>query len=342
MKTTLPKKLQIDMDDDGDFDKNDSKLIYDVMEDYYMDCVLRGFGCSDKKETSSERASLSHSKDYTQVINKLHNAKQIDDYLKKHKKYLTKEQETDFKEAKKKFMSKQDSKGLHSKNGVYNKDRQKLHKKIIDSIVKIHNPRTEKNPVVIFLAGLPGSGKSTIVKSMNLKNYIVLDADEIKKRIPEFAKHSGISRAMITHNESSDIIQQLVTYSIHKKFNVLIDGTMKNYRKASKIITHANKKGYEVIVKATQLPTLKALDRNIKRFKSGGKDARYVPESIVLGAGKVYNQGLHKIKKHPGVSSYEIYDTDVEKGKNPKLIEKSKRKQKENLSSSQMCEMINS
>lgn len=80
-------------------------------------------------------------------------------------------------------------------------------------------------PEVIFMVGLPCSGKSTYINNNNLDDYVVVSSDDVIDRI---AAEKGI-----THNQAFHDFNKRATYEMHKNFeaaikdkkNIIIDRT---------------------------------------------------------------------------------------------------------------------
>jgi len=76
------------------------------------------------------------------------------------------------------------------RTAVYTQERQKLHKQIIRELImsQVTKHAINENPcVLITLGGRPGSGKSSCFRDVVYdNNFIVLDPDEIKAKLPEY------------------------------------------------------------------------------------------------------------------------------------------------------------
>jgi predicted ABC-type ATPase len=322
-----------DMDNDGDIDFEDVVIAFKNMQDTWENNVYLGIKGNKEKEYFEtfeaylERTQLNKGElDYVQVNKDLHNNMKIAEIDKKYKNLLTKDELKALKTYSIQYKKHKDSKGTFTnKKGIYTSERKKLHKKIVDKFLSLKT--ASKNPKVIFLAGVGGSGKSTLLKAKGYskKDYVIVDADNIKTKLPEFNKYPSHSRAMMVHEESGDVAQEVLKYAILKKINLIVDGTMKNTATAKKTIRMAKKRGYTTELLATQLPTHKALERNNLRYLRGNeKDKRLVPPAIVKSMGTAVNKSIHTLKKD--FDKYEIYNTDVKIGDDPILIERSEKK----------------
>ena len=303
--------------------KSDIFRMYQEMSDYYQTCISNGF----EQDRLVERAALKKSTlKVLDVIENLHRESDIQKVIEANKNILTEEEYRILKDANKRRKLGDDTKGANQKGGFYSKSRLSLHKKIISEFLA--GVPSQRNPTVLFLAGVGGSGKSTTLKAMgiNKHKYVIIDADKIKEKLPEFTKESSLQRAAVTHDESSDIAQKLTEAAVNKKVNLIIDGTMKNIQKAKIMLNKAKRKGYTTEMIGTQLPTHKAMERNIKRYIDEKDDMkkRFVPLEVIKTMGKDVNKAILTLK--PEFDKYTLYNTDVPEGEKPKVIEKSRKR----------------
>ena len=308
---------------------------FEENDDYFYQKVLEGFGgetddnnlvVKEYMEFLERKTNNKKHTDLDKILKKLHNPKEIEKFIKKNEKILSDEDEAYLRAEE--LKSSKTTKEMHSKNGKYSSARRTVHNMIIKRL--LNKGAKEKEPVVIFMAGLGGSGKGSIkgpiLKGMGLSNKIInVDPDEIKYMLPDYKKIKGVLRAAKTHEESSDIAKKVVTMAVNQKYNLIIDGTMKNMSRTKKILMEAKKKGYRTIMRATQLPTHKAMERNVARYKGAKNkdDARLVPLEIIEKMGKDVNKSIHALKHT--FDDYRVYDTDVPMGDKPILIEKGKK-----------------
>ena len=210
---------------------------------------------------------------------------------------------------------------LHSNsNGTYKRAREEKHEKILDGIFKDSErakPKNGEKPTVIFLGGRGGSGKSKFNGLVyDEKNYIVLDADEIKKQIEEYRGYNAFE----VHEESSDILNRAIKIARRKGLNIVLDATMKTLSSTEQKIKSFADDGYNVEMYYMHLPREKAAERAIGRFM--GNNGRYVPLEILLGM-KENEENFDKLKKY--ASKWAFYNNDVaSKEDEPILVDKSK------------------
>ena len=206
--------------------------------------------------------------------------------------------------------------------GHYDKNRIGLHKKILNDIFmheKDARPKDGAKPKFIMLGGRGGSGKSKfgedgVAKVYDKKNYIVLDADEIKKSLPEYKGYNAFE----VHEESSDILKKAMKIARLKGLNVVLDGTMSGFKSTKKKLDAFKKSDYDIEMYYMHLPREKSTERAIGRFmKKGG---RFVPLDVLLDM-KDNEANFDKLKSY--ASKWAFYNNDVERGQEPKLIDKS-------------------
>lgn len=204
-------------------------------------------------------------------------------------------------------------------NGKYCKNRLEIHKSILDSIFANSDaakPTEEQQPTFIMLGGRGGSGKTKFSQNGNTKvyekqNYIVLNSDEIKKKLPEYKGFNAFE----VHEESWDILNKGLNLAIKKGLNVVLDGTMSNFSSNEKILKQFSDAGYNIEMYFMYLGRDKAAKRALNRFDYNN---RYVPLNILLNM-KDNEQNFDELKKY--ASKWAFYNNDVELDKDPILVD---------------------
>lgn len=185
-------------------------------------------------------------------------------------------------------------------NGEWTAERKKLHAKIITEIltpekVKACKPKNGEKPKFIMFGGRGGSGKSWFTDKeraakegrevmFDADNYLVLDADELKRHIPEF---NGWNAGEV-HEESSYLNKVIKKAAMAHGLNIIIDGTMNyNPKKPDKVkneMLEAKAKGYSLEAHYMFLPLQDSCIRAFNRFKTknGDYSGRLVPTDIML------------------------------------------------------------
>jgi predicted ABC-type ATPase len=186
----------------------------------------------------------------------------------------------------------------------YRSERLALHQKIIDKYLGIFNSKPKRKvPVVVFMAGGPGSGKSTGMRALDkagiliLRKYTIVDSDAIKELIPEYAdfKKFNMKRAAsLVHSESSYLKDRIYRLGVEKRVNLILDGTLSNYNKYKRVISSLKPLGHSVkiiYVKATLPELLRRVDARAKRT------GRMVPHSFVKKSVKSIEESVSGLEK---------------------------------------------
>ena len=111
--------------------------------------------------------------------------------------------------------------------------------------------------IAIFMIGSPGSGKTTLkeyfVKSINktMKDFINLDPDYIMTQLPKYqqlqkAKETKTQSAAQCYNSSYVINDVLYTMAQNQNYNIILDGTGKEYKWTSGQIENLYYLGYTI------------------------------------------------------------------------------------------------
>lgn len=208
------------------------------------------------------------------------------------------------------------TKGIHCTQDGYSLERQELHDFIIEKLL-VDAP-TQEIPDSILLGGGAAAGKSA-TSGMYLKVYqeegmpmTYINSDDIKSYIPEYkeALETGNPEAaMMAHDESSDIADQLIERCIVERKQFMYDGTMKSVGKYKKLIQRLKSEDYKVSVVVVDIPVEIAKVRADKRAEVEG---RVVPPHIIEESHTKVAKTFSEIKGD--VDSYVVYDNT---GKEP-------------------------
>jgi predicted ABC-type ATPase len=205
-----------------------------------------------------------------------------------------------------------DSKGMSRK---YTPERSELHNKIIDFFFAGVKP--VDSPVAHMMGGGPASGKSSVIKSGDVKtdsNSVAIDPDMIKKYLPEYLpgvakRDDGI--ASFVHEESSWLGKVLTDKAASGNFNLLIDGTGNtSFESVKSKVEALRKKGFTPDrIRATYVTVdiEEAFKRNDERF---AKTGRKVPTSFVEECHAHVSDIVPKLMQDGTFSELELYDTN--------------------------------
>lgn len=202
--------------------------------------------------------------------------------------------------------------------GTYHKARREMHEKIIKNVVyQSAKPSHGQKPVAILMGGGSASGKSTMRNAVIEKELAkrgikagTVDADEIKKEIPEFEslkKTHPEDAARLVHEESADVGAEMINRLVKDKRHFIYDGTAKSPEKYEKLVKKLKKAGYEVHMYVADVPLEVAKERSDKRAERTG---RKVPHSIIEGSHRGVPKTVEAIKDK--IDSYQVFDNTNE------------------------------
>jgi len=224
--------------------------------------------------------------------------------------------------ARQKILTIKPTKDLHFDpvNNVYSKKRAELHDRIVTHLVKDGTVAAPGEARALLTGGLPGSGKSSMMKSAVYMNrpyrYVKLDSDRIKRLL---ARVDGIPKltyqAGAYHAESNDILNRALKRAVAENRYVLYDGTMHSEGKIIKALGNFKKAGYYTEAAFADLPMEKSIERAVARFL--GKEGRFVDPIYVASNGTHNINNFNKLKKE--FSEWRHWNTDVPYGETAKL-----------------------
>jgi hypothetical protein len=198
------------------------------------------------------------------------------------------------KEAREKYGLPGTTKELHAPDGNYPPERKKLHEEIISHFLDGKGkPPAGKKPVALLTVGGPAAGKSTLLKHLgeNLDDYVMIAADDVKEKLPEFQRALNLGNRKVTqpdgsvtsvpvtashsgwmaHDESTDISDELEKRVIASGKSAIFDGTGKNVPKMLAKIAALKKAGYHVRVVMPHVPMGEAIKRLHSRSEDTGR-----------------------------------------------------------------------
>ena len=137
---------------------------------------------------------------------------------------------------------------------------------------KVKKIEKKEKPVVYFLGGQSGAGKSNLRKiiEQTSKKNLVIDVDEFRKYHPnyfELYKKYGKDSAKYTHDFASAVADELVKKSIENKANVIIDGTLKSLKTPKERAKTYKKSGYYLELSTVVVKPEKSFLSNLMRYE---------------------------------------------------------------------------
>lgn len=211
------------------------------------------------------------------------------------------------------------TKELYSdENGVYSSERLAIHTKILSELFANSDkaePEDGKQPTFIMLGGRGGSGKTKFGKKgyanvYDSEHYIILNSDEIKKRLPEYKGDNAFE----VHEESWDVLNKAIQLSLDKRLNVVLDGTLSDFAGNENIVKQFADADYNIEMYFMYLPRAKAVERALLRFNFNN---RYVPLDVLLNM-KDNECNFDELKKY--ASKWAFFSNDVDLDTEPILI----------------------
>lgn len=150
------------------------------------------------------------------------------------------------------------------------------------------NDPIAKDKTVTLIVGPPASGKSTFANKFAIeKKSMIIDSDEAKKTLPEFANGIG-SNAV--HLESKMMAEHLTKRAIAQGENIILPRVGHKLDDVKQILEEFKSKGYRTEVLLIDVSPAEAFKRMIQRFLDTGKliNIDYM-ESIDIKPKQVYN-----------------------------------------------------
>lgn len=153
------------------------------------------------------------------------------------------------------------------------------------------NQKPVSKPKAYIVAGQPGCGKSKVTKDLkarfySVEGFVVVDPDNFRELHPKFVEYNHVddrTSAVKTHPDASKISDEVREYAIKNKFNLIIDGTLKNKDNALNLVKELKANGYSVEVTALCVPPTDSYAGCTMRYATQKKEVgygRYVPIEI--------------------------------------------------------------
>ncbi len=194
--------------------------------------------------------------------------------------------------------------------------------------------KISKEKEIIFLFGLPASGKTTILNKIIKKydkNFYILDSDDYKTGLKN-KKGNIIFNSLQspdlegidvqTIQEASSKLSRLVFESlIDSNYNVAYTKIGDNLQSCRDIIQKVKEKEYKIHIHFVYTSIETALQRNIKRFNSQNKaERRLVPPNLYFEWGYKPLFNFFKLLEIGDCNDYTLWDSEHLKNDEAQII----------------------
>lgn len=233
------------------------------------------------------------------------------------------------------------------KTKVYTAERQKLHD---DMIQKFRNrfKNAERDGKVVFSAGLPGAGKTTILtqhSGINLDDYVTVSSDDFKEEFAErgltesFDNIGNLEVSTLSHEETSMLANRFLEEMSADGYNIIYDYTAKSVESTENRIGTLKNNGYkeeDMQFVFVDIPLETARERTIRRYEDGLNEmvkggntvgGRYLPDFVLDASesktGKYSSVNaevvieMHRRLEDMGLPKPKIYDNSGDKEIDP-------------------------
>ena len=177
------------------------------------------------------------------------------------------------------------------------------------------NLKKKENPIVYFLGGQSGAGKSKLKDRIGKEN-LVIDVDEFRKYHPNYFglyKKYRKDSAKYTHNFASAVADELVKKSIENKVDVIVDGTLKSIKIPKERAEEYKKNGYSLEINIVVVKPEKSFLSNLMRYEElveEKKIPRLAPKEIHDECVKNFPITVSELYKLKVFDDIKLYDRD--------------------------------
>ena len=192
-----------------------------------------------------------------------------------------------------------------------------VHKPIIDKALDVPVPKPGEQKLAIMTMGAAASGKSSALRGIDTKRFVVMDPDNVKTQLPEYDKavnggpKTYRDAAAMSHEESSYVAKQILNQAIARGNHIIVDGTGSDATSFLKKAEKLKAAGYTVHVTMSYLPEKVGMARMFKRAEDTG---RLVKVNIAHKGYHDVPRNLDQIVHSPHVDSFKLVDNDVPPG----------------------------
>lgn len=120
---------------------------------------------------------------------------------------------------------------------------------LLNYIIEDSDIIPKKFPEAMLICGQPGAGKSAIIKRENTKNFVFINGDEYRYLYNDVSnlKQENVYKYLEESGKvSGNITEKLIQDLSDKKYNLIIEGTMRTSEVPIQTATYLKEKGYTV------------------------------------------------------------------------------------------------
>jgi predicted ABC-type ATPase len=193
-------------------------------------------------------------------------------------------------------------------------------------------------PKAYILAGQPGAGKSNLTRAIknhvpSAEGFVTVDPDVFRASHPKYQEYNLLDdkkTAEWTHEDASRVADEIRNAAIAGKFNLIVDGTLKNKKKALALVEKLKANGYEVHVLAMCVDPSVSWQGCVDRYENQKKEfgyGRWVPQDVHDEAVNSMVVSLKEIALQGLADSITINDRDGKVNNTPYTLEGEEKKE---------------
>lgn len=187
---------------------------------------------------------------------------------------------------------------------------------IWNDLITSRNLIPQEKPLGVVLGGLPGSGKSILIKKMEMalkSNIIPINGDDFRIYHPNFQKiyqaHQG-DYPKYTSDFSNPMVERVIQECLKNRFNMVIEGTFRDPQIPINTLVALKNQGYET--RAMIIATNKeiAWQSTIERYEqdlNNGFYARKVDKNTFDFIANHLAQNTKKVLESQQATLLEVY-----------------------------------
>jgi predicted ABC-type ATPase len=186
-------------------------------------------------------------------------------------------------------------------DSIHTPEREALRKQVEETIYNHRLADRKHDREATIVLGLPGSGKTTLVKPMlDSGSALEIEGDNAKALIPEFGDGSG---AWAVHEEASQIMRKVLARAVENGDNIFWP-RIDSVEKIARDIAMLKKAGYTVHMKLVATEPEEAAKSAVRRFLKTG---RYVSPKMIMDYGTLSRDTFEEGKRTGMLASAEMY-----------------------------------